>query len=289
MLSRLLIATDLSPASFAVVSCLGGMKAYGAEHCLLVMCISMQEATATALSYSTDTLEGILEEQKVLLEGQGLSVETKVATGSAKAEINRIAEEEDFDLIVVGSQGHSLVGGAILGGVAYGVINSAKRPVLVIPIRKMPGDENACTNECLPVERCDFTRHVLFATDFSENADHAFSFVKEMAQGGARRITLLHVMDSAHIDHPVEKELANRRLESMKKILRDGGDVRVDIRIAFGSPLQEIIRTVKEEDVHLVAMGSQGRGFIKEIFLGSVSHSVARSSDAPVLLVPYVR
>ncbi|MCA1785684.1 MAG: universal stress protein [Desulfobacteraceae bacterium] len=36
-------------------------------------------------------------------------------------------------------------------------------------------------------------------------------------------------------------------------------------------------------------MGTQGRGFLGEFFLGSVSHNVARHSVAPVLLVPGLR
>jgi nucleotide-binding universal stress UspA family protein len=35
-----------------------------------------------------------------------------------------------------------------------------------------------------------------------------------------------------------------------------------------------------------VVMGSQGRGFLAEVFLGSVSHQVVRRSPVPVLLVP---
>jgi nucleotide-binding universal stress UspA family protein len=33
-------------------------------------------------------------------------------------------------------------------------------------------------------------------------------------------------------------------------------------------------------------MGTQGKGFIKELFLGSVAHNVARLAPCPVLLVP---
>jgi len=36
-------------------------------------------------------------------------------------------------------------------------------------------------------------------------------------------------------------------------------------------------------------MGSQGRGFIGEVFLGSVSHQVVRRAPVPVLLVPTLR
>ncbi|WP_287155588.1 universal stress protein [Candidatus Solincola tengchongensis] len=289
MFSRLLIATDLSPASNAVVNCLGGLRAYGAGQCLLMMCLSAQEAMATALSYSIDAFEKAMGVQKEILEKQGFAVETRVVIGSAKSEVTRTADEEDYSLIVVGSQGHSLVGDMLLGGVAYGIIHSARRPVLVIPIRKKHHEENEPGNGCLPVERCAFTRHVLFPTDFSENADHAFAYVEKMAKEGARRVTILHVMDKEHLGHRLEEELVTDRLDTMEKILRSGSGVKIEKRIVYGSPFTEIIRTIREEDVQLVVMGSQGRGFIKEVFLGSVSHNVARTSDAPIMLVPYVR
>jgi nucleotide-binding universal stress UspA family protein len=36
-------------------------------------------------------------------------------------------------------------------------------------------------------------------------------------------------------------------------------------------------------------MGSQGHGFLREVFLGSTSHSIARLAPAPVLLIPALR
>lgn len=45
MFSRFIVATDLSPASFAVVDGLGGLRAYGARQCLLLLlCLSAQES-----------------------------------------------------------------------------------------------------------------------------------------------------------------------------------------------------------------------------------------------------
>ncbi|MHB9035768.1 MAG: universal stress protein [Armatimonadota bacterium] len=36
-------------------------------------------------------------------------------------------------------------------------------------------------------------------------------------------------------------------------------------------------------------MGTHGRGFISDIFAGSVSHNVVRLSQSPVLLIPPAR
>lgn len=287
MFSRLIVATDLSPASYAVVSCLGGLRAYGAKQCLLLQCLTLQEAGATAYSYSTEHLEGPLDEQKAILEKQGFEVVARVVPGFAKQEINRIAAEENYSLIVVGSQGHSLVGGKLLGGVASGIIHSARKPVLLVPIEKKPGEDNACQ----PV-RCEFTGHVLFPTDFSENADHAFTYLRKLANDGVQRITLLHVQDKTHIEshlvHRLEEfnEIDRGRLEKMKAIILEKSKAEVNIEICYGSPFAEITRMIRERDAQLVVMGSQGRGFVPELFMGSVSHNVARYSDAPVLLVP---
>ena len=288
MFDRFIVATDLSPASFAVMNCLGGLQAYGAKQCLLLLCLNLNEAASAALSYSTAPLEGILCQQREILEKQGFEVQTRIIPGFAKSEINRIVAEEDYALIVVGSQGHSMIGEALLGGVASAVIHSARKPVLIMRVGQKMGTGNVCI---LP-DRCDFTGHVLFPTDFSENADHAFTYVEKMVASGARRITLLHVQDRTRIDphlkHRLDEfnETDRARLEKMREMLQRTGSAEVEIELRYGSPLTEIIGLVRERNVHLVVMGSQGRGFVQEVFLGSVSHHVARHVDAPLLLIP---
>lgn len=291
MFSRIIVATDLSPASFGLVNCLGGLKAFGAKQCLLLQCLSLQQAASTALSYSTAPLEGLLHEQQKILEEQGFEVESRIIPGFAKVEVNRVANGEDYSLIMVGTQGHSMVGEAVLGGVAYEIIHSARKPVLLVPVEKKHGEGD----DCIQATRCNFSDHILFPTDFSENADHAFTYVEKLAADGARRITLVHVQDEARIDphlkHRLEEfnEIDRRRLGEMKERLQNKGKAEIDISLSYGSPFQEITRLVQERGVQLVVMGSQGRGFVEEVFLGSVSHNVARHSVAPVLLIPLKR
>jgi hypothetical protein len=42
MFERFIVASDLSPASDAVVGCLAGLRAFGARHALLLQCLDMQ-------------------------------------------------------------------------------------------------------------------------------------------------------------------------------------------------------------------------------------------------------
>jgi len=70
MFERFIIATDLSAASYALVNSLGGLRAYGAKECLLLLPLSMQESASIALSYSMIVLENSLQGQKEILEGR---------------------------------------------------------------------------------------------------------------------------------------------------------------------------------------------------------------------------
>lgn len=291
MFSRILIATDLSAASHAVVQCAAGLRSVGAKECYLLQCMNLSEAASAIAVQAKEVLEQGLLDQKGVLERAGLTVHTQVVPGFAQVEINRVAREKDCSLIVVGSHGHTLLGEMMLGGVASAVIHHAVKPVLIIRVVRSRDSSDVCVEG----EKCDFLRHILFPTDFSENARHAFNAVKHMVAAGAQAVTLCHVQDKSRIDpHLMDRlEEFNRidqeRLAKMKDELAEAGSAQVQTHVCFGLPAQQILRTIAEQKPTLVVMGSQGRGFISEIFLGSVSHAVARHSPAPVLLIPVPR
>ena len=47
-----------------------------------------------------------------------------------------------------------------------------------------------------------------------------------------------------------------------------------------------ILERLKTEDISLIVLGTQGKGFIAEIFLGSVAHNITRVAPCPILLIP---
>lgn len=291
MFDRFILATDLSDAAWALVDCAGGLRGLGGRRCLLLQCLNMQEAASTALSYSTAPLDAILTQQKAALEAQGFEVEARVVPGFAKREINRIAEQEDYALIVVGSHGHSILGEALLGGVATEVIHNARKPVLVVRLQLRDDGGEICTQ---PVG-CSFSGHLLFPSDFSENADRAFTVVESVVVERPRPVTLMHVQDRARIDPRPGDRLAEfdeidlARLQAMRERLLKAGATEVEVLVRHGTPFTEIVAAARERASELVIMGSQGRGFVEEVFLGSVSHRVVRHAPAPVLLIPAAR
>ncbi len=291
MFERLLVASDLSSSVYAVVDCLAGLRPFGARECLLVTCLTLSQYASVPGGQVEAIHEKNLAAQKERLEKLGFTVGTRCVHGNPDEEINRIAREEDCSAIVVGTFNRSLAAGAIMGGLAYDLIHSAEKPVLMIRLQE---DRKTGTVQVQP-NGCDFSRHVLFPTDFSQNADEAFSFIKNLVWTGLRKVTLMHVQDQYRIDPFLIDRLAefNRidesRLAQMRSVLTGLGPVEVDTRLVYGSPAVEIIRQAREEKVPLIVMGSQGRGFVHEFFLGSVSHNVARKATASVLIIPAKR
>jgi len=63
-----------------------------------------------------------------------LKKRTVLAEGRPADEINRIAEEESVDLIILSTHGHSAIGQLLFGSVADRVVRHATRPVLTIRV-----------------------------------------------------------------------------------------------------------------------------------------------------------
>ncbi len=288
MFGKILVATDLSEASDRVVDALGGLAALGTTEALLVNCLSTR-TTGSALLELTELARRGLEEQAKRLAAMGFQVEPELVIGLAQVEVNRLARERECDLVVVGSHGEDGGMGLLLGGVAGAIVYNMTRPTLVVRLQfATVGDQHVCD-----LIHCDFLGRILMPHDFSDNADRAFSYVQQLADHGARAITLLHVQDTSAVERHLKRgrELREmdqadaQRLAPMRDDLLKRGVPEVDIVVKHGSPKQ-VISAATTEDVSLVVLGSQGRGRVEEFFLGSVSYEVVRRSSAPVLLIP---
>jgi nucleotide-binding universal stress UspA family protein len=72
--------------------------------------------------------------QAIKTDIPNLSVERRLAEGDAAAEILRVADETDCDLLVMGTHGRTGVGRFVLGSVAEQVMRRAHCPVLTTKV-----------------------------------------------------------------------------------------------------------------------------------------------------------
>ncbi len=291
MFRKVLIATDISKASDAILTCGSILKNLGTEEIILFYALGVRHIDALKYIIREKVEPALLRQMKVL-EQYGLNVKLEIAPGIPSEEINNFAEKNDISLIIIGTHGESLAQHILFrfGGVTSEILHSHKKPLLIV--RTVVTELNG--EKCVESSCEDLFKKILFPTDFSETAYRAFTYLKKVVERAAKKITLMHVQDKTKIDKYLKSKLDefNRidteRLEMMRTALLEQGATDVQIKISYGVPTKEILEESKN-DYSLIIMGSQGRGFIKEIFIGSVSHNITRNANISVLLIPAIR
>jgi nucleotide-binding universal stress UspA family protein len=290
MLSSLVVATDASEPSDRMVECVRELRRVGSREATLVHVFHVRDAGGLYRSLQEQILPR-LEKQAAILREAGLAVEVRTPLGVPFVEIEKVAREKSASLIVVGSLGASLVKEALLGSTAHSLLQHGTFPTLLIRLEIT--EENGgrrCRAACEGL----FGR-ILFPTDFSDTAERAFLYLEHLVREAHGQVTLLHVQDQAkierHLKHRLEEfnRIDAERLERMKQRLEQCGAARVEIQIPYGSPTRLILERARSNEHSLILMGSQGRGFIHEVFLGSVANHIARLAPLPVLFIPAVR
>lgn len=290
MLSNIVIATDGSEASRAMLRCMDGLRKVGSKEAALVHVFHIRDVGGLYTSLQKLMLPE-LEKQAEILRGFGFKVDLLTPLGIPYYEINRIARERSASMIVVGSLGASLINEILLGSTAHSILQNTVLPTLLIRIEIT--EENGglkCRVAC-----DNLFKHILFPTDFSDNAEHALHYLEHVVKETNAGVTLLHVQDQSKIGKHLEERLEefNRidleRLEGIRSRLKEFGVSTVNIEIPYGLPTRVILEKARSSAYSLILMGSQGRGFIHEVFMGSVANNIARYAPLPVLFVPAPR
>jgi nucleotide-binding universal stress UspA family protein len=216
-------------------------------------------------------------------EAGDLRVERVLRRGiSAAPTILDYAEEQDVDLIVIGTHGRRGVRHLLIGSVAEEVVRMADRPVLTVRQTK---DEP----EYRPIER------IVVPTDFSEHAEVALSYAKRLAEPTGARLYLLHaVEDVVYPDFypPVVTplpitELRQKAGERIRATIArvEGGGVDLAIEVRAGRPALEIVEFAEQEEADLIVMASHGLTGLRHLLLGSVTEQVIRRAPCPIFTV----
>lgn len=293
-----IVALDLSEASDLIVDAIPQFKKFGTKKVTLVTVVSVS-FTGERTEFNTEKQAKKLEEYKTVLEKHDFTVETDLRTGTyfyPPTEILTSAKDSDADFVVIGSRGQSKVQEMLLGSTATEVLQRSQLPVFLINIDMKWDDDTEERKLVINKTVTDSLNHVMHATDFSDTADRAYDVVKSLDnEGKIGKISLIHVQGhhAIALKDPASREFLtsqNREmLEPMRNELSDQTRANAEIIITFGTPGKEIIQAIEENNVTLIVMGSQGKGFVHEFFLGGVSTQVTRFSKIPVLLVPAKR
>ena len=80
----------------------------------------------------TKSAKKFMESAKIRSAQKGIIFKSKIIFGSPTIEINEMAKNKRFDIIVIGTRGQSGLKEVFLGSVAKSIVHKSKIPVLVI-------------------------------------------------------------------------------------------------------------------------------------------------------------
>ena len=284
MFNKLVIVAQLLDYDDIVIKYAESLSVLGFKEYVIVK--NMVAKTDRKILTSEGT--GIYDAAKKLNKS-GVKTEIVEVNDIPIKEINYLAKKGDQDsLILVGGRSSSLTKRIFEQDFAYNLIQNPAKPILIVRIKE--GNNNSIYS--VPKDGFNLNSRILFATDFSTNSYNAFDYIKELVKKGAKNITLMHVQDvsviSPYLDYklPEFNKIDRKRLYKMKEILEELGDVSVDIVLDIGRPFKIITNYIAKNNVGLIVMGRQGKGFISDLFIGSTSNNVAMRADTSVLLIP---
>lgn len=143
-----------------------------------------------------------------------------------------------------------------------------------------------------------FPTRILLATDGSAHADLAAEAAVELANETGSELHLVSVGEFAPpSDVDGLSELAVERAASTtRRVLNEraepivaAGGVVSGVHARLGRPADEILALAEEMGAGLLIVGSRGISGLKRALLGSVSDSVVRQANCPVLVVRQVK
>lgn len=151
---------------------------------------------------------------------------------------------------------------------------------------------------------------ILYATDLSESARHAFGYAADLAAKYKATLTILYVMENLNYTSEVQvgemvgrktwEELKRKKLEYLVQKIQARVEtfctematrhdsyqlLGQNILIERGNPQEIILETSQLIGADLIVMGTHGYNILKDALIGGTARKVVRNSEVPVLVI----
>lgn len=141
---------------------------------------------------------------------------------------------------------------------------------------------------------------ILFPTDFSANALHAFHYAKIIAKAQKAKIIFFYTYNIPLIapvndfttreqtQDLIDENLRKAALQNMEVYTNQLDAIEIDYNLIIkeGYPAKKIAKYCKKEQVDLLIMGTQGQTNNRDYFMGSLTAKVIEKVHVPLLAIP---
>lgn len=269
VIKNILFATDFSPASEAVLPYARAVaRCYDAQ--LVIAHVVAPGVIAVEPPVVVNMLELAqqqMEQLQISEQLDGIRHKEVVAEGPIWETVNRLIEEHEIDLIIVGTHGRTGIKKFILGSTAEEIFRQAPCPVLTV------GPEVTAQQRRSPE-----IKTILFATDFSEDCPGSLKQAVSMAQHTNARLLLLTVAEQPIHD----PEAVINGLHDKLASLVAPGTAQIETLVEFGRPADRILDVAQQFNVDMIVLGAHRPAMLTNRFM-DIAYKVACEAPCPVL------
>ena len=154
-------------------------------------------------------------------------------------------------------------------------------------------------------------KRILCATDLSDNSSYVLRYAMNSGKKHDAAVVILYVLEPlqttayavtfSYLSEEQEKKISEEKLayvkDRIKKQLQKVCEKELNndpqcadrvesIEICEGFPAEMILRKAVELNCDVIVMGTHGKGFLRNTFLGSTSKRVLRRTRKPVFIIP---
>jgi len=139
-------------------------------------------------------------------------------------------------------------------------------------------------------------KRLLVPVDFSDASVAAFSAAMDLctALGGEMKVVHIHQLQvpyvgdgGFYVPEMDEDEVLKEREKELEDFVKQQGsaDVGISREVRLGDPETEINEMAGEYQADMIIMGTHGRTGLSHLLMGSVTESVLRHANVPILAV----
>lgn len=202
--------------------------------------------------------------EKVMDKGylDGLDISENIKFNDASDGISDACEENEIDLIVMGSNGVSGLKEMFIGSNTEKVVRTSKKPVLVIK------NEHDIFN----------VDNFVFASDFKNDNKETYKQAVKLAKLWNAKIHLLMVNTAGNFKTTIKAE------EAMNEFIKDIDYKNRSLNIFNDTSIENgILNFSKSINADLIGISTHGRQGIAHFFNGSISEDLVNHSKRPVI------
>jgi nucleotide-binding universal stress UspA family protein len=201
----------------------------------------------------------------------------KAVAGTGRVVPDLLEASKRSAMIILGAQGHGVVGGMVIGSVSQHLTRHASCPVVVV--------RGAHATE---------SRRVVVGVDGSETSQKALEFAFEYASWTGHSVVAVHGRSVNAMNGPFDIDVAPAvagEMDSAERLLSEAAaglrEKYPDVEVHLEAVPVPAVRALADASVNaaLVVVGTRGRGGFIGLLLGSVSSTVLQHAECSVAVV----